>query len=44
MKAAMVEAGITNFTGLTAVDFSDGRMKAAMVEAGITNFTGGGSK
>ena len=44
MKAAMVEAGLTNFTGLTAVDFSDGRMKAAMVEAGITNFTSGGSK
>jgi hypothetical protein len=39
-KAAMVEAGLTNFTGITAEDLSAGLTKAAMAEAGMTNFTG----
>ena len=40
MKAAMAEAEITNFTGITVVGISDGLMKAAMLDAGITNFSG----
>ncbi len=44
VKAAMTEAGLTNFTGITTVGLSDGLTKAAMVEAGLTNFTGGVSK
>jgi len=43
-KAAMVEDGLTNFTGITTVGLSDGLAKAAMVEAGLTNFTGSTSK
>jgi hypothetical protein len=39
-KASMVEAGLTNFTGLTVDDLSDGPTKAAMVEAGLTNISG----
>ena len=44
VKAAMTDAGLTNFTGVTTVGLSNGLTKAAMVEAGLTNFTGGVSK
>jgi hypothetical protein len=39
VKAAMVEAGLTKFTGIT-VDLGDAKQKAAMAEAGVTNLTG----
>jgi hypothetical protein len=39
-KAAMADAGLTNFTGLTVEDLSAGLTKAAMVEAGLTNISG----